>query len=177
MSFELLLVRMPPDASKKEIRAAAVAAAKVKLSDSPPDSPPDSQIEARKRAVADTMLVMFPELEEKQLDYAEIARSQGISESEARRRNRWISLYGPEDGARVDIDLYDTWARISMPHARPENSDADMDELWSYLEALVSEGGFAVYDPQRGKPVDVAAGPKGDRGSPAGTKRPWWRFW
>lgn len=173
MSFDLVLVRMAPDASKREVRAAAVAAVKAKL----PDTPPDSQIEARKRAVADAMLVIFPELEEKQFDYAEIARSQGITEDEARVRTRWISLYGPRDGARVEIDLYDTWASISMPHGRGENTDAEMDELWSYLEALVTEGGFVVYDPQRGNVVDVAAGPKEDRASPSATKRPWWRFW
>jgi len=173
MSFDLLLVRMPADASKREIRAAAAAAVKGEV----PDTPPDSAIEARKRAVADAMLVMFPELEEKQLDYAKIARSQGITEDEARLRIRWISLYGPKDGARVEIDLYDTWASISMPHGRGENTEAEMDELWSYLETLVTEGGFVVYDPQRGKVVDVAAGPKGDRASPSAAKRPWWRFW
>ncbi|HYN80494.1 MAG TPA: hypothetical protein VES88_03260 [Gemmatimonadaceae bacterium] len=173
MSFDLLLVRMPPEASKREIRAAAAAAVKA----NPSDRPPDSQIEARKRAVADAMLVIFPELEERQLDYAKIARSQGITENEARARTRWISLYGPEDGFRVEIDLYDTWASISMPHGRGENTEAEMDELWSYLEALVTEGGFVVYDAQRRKVVDVAAGPKGDRASPSAAKRPWWRFW
>ena len=173
MSFDLVLLRMPADASKREIRAAAAAAVNAR----PLDTPPDSAIEARKRAVADAMLVMFPELEEKQLDYAEIARKQGITEDEARARIRWISLYGPKDAANVEIDLYDTWASISMPHGRGENTEAEMDELWSYLETLVTEGGFVVYDPERKKVVDVAAGPKGDRASPGSTTRPWWRFW
>ena len=101
MSFDLVLLRMPADASKREIRAAAAAAVNAR----PLDTPPDSAIEARKRAVADAMLVMFPELEEKQLDYAEIARKQGITEDEARARIRWISLNGPKDAANVEIDL------------------------------------------------------------------------
>jgi len=176
MSYNLYLVRMPADASEEEIGEAATKLAGADF----PDTPADPEIEARKRALADTMLAAFPELEEFQFDYAEIARVDGVTESEARERHRWIELVGPEDGARITIDLMDTWASVNMPYGRDENADADMAELWRYLEVLAREGDFVVYDPQGPNVVDLAAGPDGDGGAevkPKAEKRSRWRFW
>ena len=91
MSYDLYLLRMPADASEDEIGETAMELAGSEL----PDTPPDPDDEARKRALADTMLAAFPELKEAQFDYAEIARLDGITETEARQRNRWIELVGP----------------------------------------------------------------------------------
>jgi hypothetical protein len=176
MSFDLLLVRMPAGASEEEIGDAAMAAAEAEL----PDTPPDPATEAQKRALADAMLATFPELHEDEFDYPEIALSQGMTERDARRRYRWIQLNGLWDGAGIEIDLYDGWASMSMPFGRPEYAEADMAEMWRYLEVLVREGGFVVYDPQGANVVDVEAGPHGTLGIEKTQREPrrsWWRFW
>jgi hypothetical protein len=113
---------MPADATEEEIGEAARELAEADF----PDTPADPEIEARKRALADTLLAAFPELQEGQFDYTEIARFEGITESEARQRHRWIELVGPADGARITIDLMDTWASVNMPYGRDENADADV---------------------------------------------------
>ena len=176
MSYDLYLLRMPADASEEEIGEEVKKLAESNF----PDTPADPEVEARKRALADTMLAAFPELKEVEFDYPEIARFEGITEPEARQRHRRIELVGPEDGARITIDLIDTWASISMPYGRDENADADMAELWRYLEVLAREGDFVVYDPQGPNVVDLAAGPDGEGGKavkPTEEKQSRWRFW
>ena len=176
MSYDLYLLRMPADATEEEIGEAARELAEADF----PDTPADPEIEARKRVLADTMLAAFPELQEAQFDYTEIARFEGITEFEARQRHRWIELVGPVDGARITIDLMDTWASVNMPYGRDENADADMAELWRYLEVLAREGDFVVWDPQGPNVVDLAAGPDGEGGAeakPKESKQSRWRFW
>jgi hypothetical protein len=176
MSYDLYLLRMPPDATEEEIGEAARELAEADF----PDTPADPEVEARKRALADTMLAEFPELQEAKFDYLEIARFEGITESEARQRHRRIELVGPEDGARITIDIMDTWASIEMPYGRDEDADADMAELWRYLEVLARAGDFVVFDPQGPNVVHLAAGPDGEGGAeskPKEPKRSRWRIW
>jgi hypothetical protein len=76
--------------------------------------------------------------------------------------------------------LYDTWVNITMPYGDRSNTERDMAELWPYLEVLVREGGFVVWDPQGPNVVDVAAGPDGERGGEQPQREPRrspWRFW
>lgn len=157
MSYSLILVRVPPGASDEEVEKAARAANDDENARVP--GPPYPEAELRKQALTDALLAAYPELEGGPPDYAAIARSERITEEEARQRCTWWEVVGPEDGARIQIAIYDDWVGIDMPWGGVEG---DMVELWRYLEVLVREGGFVVFDPQGPNVVDVPAGPFGD---------------
>jgi hypothetical protein len=178
VGYQLLLVRVPEGASEDEIEAAAHAAVDAEERGDAP--PPDPAAEARRLALAAALRAAEPALQEVPVDHAEIARFEGITEAEARRRYRSTELHGPEDGARIQISLHDTWASVEMPWGSRASRDRDLAELWRYLEVLAREGGFAVFDPQGPNVVDVAAGPDGRRGAPEPPnerRRPWWKLW
>jgi len=163
MSYSLLLVRVPPGASDEEVGKIALAANEAECAR--PPGPPDSEAERRKRALVESLLRECPELEGGELDYAALARGDDISEAEARQRHHWWTLTGPEDGAGIEITLYDSLVSVDM--ASSGGTDEDWEDIWRYLEILVREGGFVVWDPQAPGVVDLSAGPSGD-----GTRKP-----
>ena len=69
-------------------------------------------------------------------------------------------LPDPDEGAGIEITLYDDYVSVDMPSAA--GTDEDWKDVWRYLEILVSKGGFVVWDPQGPNLVDLAAGPFGD---------------
>jgi hypothetical protein len=158
MSYTLYLVHVLPGASDEEIERAAKAVNDAEIAR--PSGPPDPEAERRKRALAEALLAEFPELDGGEPDYAEIARASDITEDEARRQVTWWQLAGPENGAGIEITLYDSFATLDM--ASVGGTDEDWEDVWRYLEVLVREGGFTVWDPQGPNVVDLAAGPHGD---------------
>ena len=158
MSYNLMLVRVPPGVSEDEdVEKVALAASEAERTRRP--SPPDAETERRKRAMVEALLEECPELEGGEVDHAALARTDGISEDEARQRYHWWHVTGPEEGAGIQITLYDSY--IDIDASRVE-TDQDWDDLWRYLEILVREGGFVVWDPQGPNVVDLASGPSGD---------------
>ena len=156
MTYSFLLVRVPSGASEEEVGEIAHAA-----SEAEPDSgPPDPGAEQRKRALADALLEECPELQAKDHDYATLARADEISEVEARQRYRWLRVVGPEDGAGIEITIYDSFVSVEMSSSG--GTSDDWEDVWRYLGILVREGGFVVWDPQGDGVVDIAAGPFGD---------------
>ena len=156
MTYSFLLVRVPPGASEEDVGEVARAASEAE-SDS---GPPDSAIEQRKRALADALLAECPELQGKEHDYATLARADDLSEAEARQRYRWLTVVGPEDGAGIEITIYDSFVSVEMSPSG--GTSEDWEDIWRYLEILVREGGFVVWDPQGEGVVDLSAGPSGD---------------
>ena len=157
MSYTLVLVRVPPGASEEDVGKIAIAADQAEAAR--PPGPPDPEAERRKRALVEALLAECPELDVGELDYAEVARGFGVTEDEARQRYRWWRVSGPEEGAAIEITVYDSF--INIDASRVE-TDVDWEDLWQYLEILVREGGFVVWDPQGPNVVDLAAGPSGD---------------
>ncbi|HEX6052205.1 MAG TPA: DUF4304 domain-containing protein [Gemmatimonadaceae bacterium] len=162
MSYTLFLVRVPAGASDEEVETIALAANEAEIARGP--SPPDPEAERRKRALADALLAEFPELDGGEPNYAELARANDITEDEARQRFPWGRVAGPEDGAGMEITLYDTFVTLDMAAG---GTDEDWEDVWRYLEVLVREGGFVIWDPQAPNVVDLSAGPSGD-----GTRMP-----
>jgi hypothetical protein len=156
MSYSFLLVRVPPGASEEEVGKLADAA-----SEAEPDSgSPDPAAEQRRRALAAALLAECPELQSQEHDYATLARADDISEAEARQRYRWLTVVGPEDGAGIEITIYDSFVSVEMSSSG--GTSDDWEDVWRYLEILVREGGFVVWDPQGEGVVDLSAGPLGD---------------
>ena len=157
MSYNLVLVRVPPNSSDEEVERAVEALNEAEKS--PPPSASDAEAESRKRRLAEALLEECPELEGGELNYAELARAEDITEEEARRRYRWWSIVGPEEGAGFSITLYDTFVTVDMAAG---GTDQDYEDLSRYLRILVREGGFTVWDPQGPNVMDVPTEPVGD---------------
>ena len=158
MSFTLLLLRVPPGASEDDVEK--IARSTTEAEDTRRPGPLDPENERRKRALVDALLADCPELEGGEPDYAALARAENISEEHARDRFHWWTLSGPEEGARIEITLYDDYASVEIPSAA--GTDEDWKDVWRYLEILVRTGGFVVWDPEGSSLVDLAAGPFGD---------------
>ena len=154
--------------------------------------PPVPEKEARKARLAGALMKASPQLSVFEFSYSSIAARQHITEEEARTRYRHIELNGPEDGRGIQITLSDDTAEITIPYwHQPAAAAAVFDDVWRHLALLERDGGFAVYDPQLDRILNLAV----DRpavlecygsivaqtakmgvqtGRPA---RPWWRFW
>ena len=166
MSYSLILLQVPPGTPEEAIEKIAESLNQAEI-DRPP-GPPDPEAQRRKRALTDALLAEYPELEGGEPDYARLAKALRMTEDQARKEHHDWELDGPMDGARIQITLYDTWIHISM---QSTGLDGDWEELWGYLEVLVREGGFVVFDPQGPSVLDLAAGPHGDGRRSKTTKR------
>lgn len=159
MSYALLLLRVPPGTSEDDVEKMALATTEAEEMRVP--GPVDPEKERRKRALVDALLAGCPELQGGEPDYAALARAENISEAEARDRFHWWTVAGPEEGAGIEITLYDDYVSIDMPSRA--GTDQDWEDVWRYLEILVAKGGFVVWDPQAPDLVDLAGGPFGER--------------
>ncbi len=162
-------------------------------SDALPSTPPDPQKEALKRRVADALIARNPELHVFQFDYAAVAKSQKISEDEARIRFRHLELNGPEEDCNgIQITLFDDEASVTVPFWHEGDKAADtFREIWSYLEIISRETGYLIHDPQIDRVIDPSAGfddaltcysgamRQIHKTLPVGgtERRPWWKFW
>lgn len=176
--------------------ASAVLALRLAGDDDP--GPLDPETERWKRALAMALQELDPRLELLEADPAVVARLSGISEEEARRRNRDLELAGPEDGFGLQVTLADEGAVVSLRLGLPAGMVVRAwREAWTVLEVLCRIGELAPYDPQLKRPLDLAAdiGAVIDRyaalsgkgqappsmpagGEPArGAKGPWWKLW
>ena len=158
MSFTLLLLRVPPGASDEDVGKIAIAMEETERLRVP--GPRDPEKSRRKRALVDALLTNCPELSGGEPGYAELARAENISEEQARQQFDWWTVTGPEEGAGIEITLYDDYVSIEMPSAA--GTDQDWRDVGRYLEILVNAGGFVVWDPQGSEVVDPAAAPFGD---------------
>ena len=170
MSYELLLLRVPPGASEEDVER--IARSTTEAEDGRAPGPRDAEIERRKRALVDALVAECSELEGAEPDYEALARAENISEEQARDRFRWWTVSTPDEGAGIEITIYDDYISVDMPSAA--GTDEDWEDVWQYLEILVREGGFVVWDPQGTDLVDLAAGPFGGgkrKKRPQATKR------
>jgi hypothetical protein len=158
MSYSLILLRVPPGSTDDDVER-AVQAANDAESRRPP-GPIDEEAERLKRRLADALLAECPELTGGELDYATIARAEKISEEAARKEFRWWVLTGPDEGAGIEIILYDAYVDIEMAAG---GTDEDWEDVWRYVDILVREGGFVIWDPQ-GPNVVERPPPKRARG-------------
>jgi hypothetical protein len=190
LSYDLYLVQAPPTASAEAIGQLALSAAEAGL----PTVPLDSESVSNRDRVVAALRASNPNLEPFAFDFADIAKSQGITESEARMRFHHVELNGAEDGNGIQITVFGTGVSVAVPYwHQGQMAETVWNEIWTYLQILTSAGNLRVYDPQLDRPLDLAI----DRADvvriyeqtvqatvrmaedlvtrPA--RRPWWRFW
>jgi hypothetical protein len=186
MSYDLYAVHAAPGASASEIARTALDEVEAAL----PESEPTVATETRKRTVVDALRAANPMLEPFLFDYSDIARTQGITEAQARTQFRHVELNTPEDGNGIQITVADAHVSITLPYwHRGKAAESAIDEVAQYAAILQQVGDYVIYDPQLDRPLN----PKRDRAemlasyastldavqlSIAGQqKRPWWKFW
>ena len=149
MSYSLILIRVPAGSTDEEIEQAVQAANEAEMVQPPP--PRIEENERLKRRLAEALLAECPELRGGEIDHAAIAKAENITENAARQRYRWWQLIGPEDGAGIEIVIYDSFVSIDMAAG---GTDEDWNDIWRYVDILVREGGFVIWDPQAPEVVD-----------------------
>jgi hypothetical protein len=187
MSYDLALFLLPPGEAAADVYEA--------LAEAGLGAPAVAEKELRKQRIADVLTRRDPGLRPFAFDFAEIARSLEIGEAEAREQYRDVELNGPEDQGGPQIILADDVATLSIPYwHRGEKAKAVLRELAACAGVIQDETGWAVYDPQLDRVVDLAADlgemqavydsvmtqiPRKDAGSAAAAEpgRPWWKLW
>jgi hypothetical protein len=195
MSYDLYIFRAPGGTPPHELGDLALALTEAGM----PTSEPSPEVETAKHALADALRASNPALEPFAFDHAELARGQGITEAEARRRYRHIELTDPELVTGVQITLYDDWASVTLPYWHSgAAARAVWSEVWRYLHIFV-EKGHVVYDPQLDRPLnldvdeaevqrmygsvadDITSIATSAASKPQRTETPsrkqWWKFW
>lgn len=153
MSYGLDLIRLPagPDRNQayqqyQEQKSSAV--------DDEDPGPLVPAIEERKHRLIAALIARDPHLKHFERDYAKIAAKRSISEDEARRLFRNIELNDHRN--HIQIDLHDDEGSIGFsPEGRGEACAKSVRTLWECLRALESEGGYATYDLQVGRILDL----------------------
>jgi hypothetical protein len=154
--------------------------------------PPSPEKEERKAKLAKLLIESNPNLTPFEFGFADIAKKYGWTEEEARVKFRHIELNGPEDSNGIQITLYDNKADITVPYwHQPEAAANVFEEIWRYLAILIENGGFAVYDPQLDRILNLSMDRDDVLQKYGGVlsrmpsiietsehqKQPWWKFW
>ncbi len=114
--------------------------------------------EERKRALAQALINLNPQLEIFEFSFKELAEMEGITEDEACVRFRHLELNGADDGNGIQITLSDDTADVTVPYWHTgDAAKQTFEEIWSYLKLLEAEGGFATYDPQLERILNLSA--------------------
>ncbi len=192
MSYGINLVRLPIGTDPQTIASASEA-----MDEETELNPgqPDPASEEWKRQLVRTLQAINPLLEAFPFDFDELARTEHITEDEARRRFRHVELNGSDQSTGIQITLFDSTATLTVPFwHHGEAAQRVWREIWSYLAVLAREGGLQAYDPQLERVLtlstdfdavikrydhgvvatdEVAAGMSESPPAP----RPWWKFW
>jgi hypothetical protein len=188
MSYDLHLLRLSGSADALAEAQAIVSKEEEEIN----PGPPVPEKEERKQNLAKLLIQENPSLERFQFGFAEIAKTYNWTDAEARTRFRHIELNGPDGSNGIQITLYDDKADITVPYwHQPEAAHSVFAEIWRYLEVLVHNGKFAVYDPQLDRLLNLASDQPEVLRRYGGVvakvpdmikdaekrKRPWWKFW
>jgi hypothetical protein len=155
MSYGFDLVRIPAGSDRNAAyRRLLEKQSSEGLNSSADPGPMDPVQEEWKQRLAAELIKRHPALEVFKRDYAKIARTRSIAESEARRLFRNIEL--DEKKLSFQILLFDDAAGANFSFVGDPQRCADaLHVLWDCLQVLESEGGLSTYDPQIGKVLDL----------------------
>ena len=154
MSYDLHLLRLSATADPLAEAQAIVSKEEEDIN----PGPPIQEKEERKRRLAALLIQKNPSFEPFQFGFTEIAKKYNWTDAEARMRFRHIELNEPDGSNGIQITLYDDKVDITVPYwHQPETAESVFAEIWRYLEILVCNGNFAVYDPQLDRLLDLAS--------------------
>jgi hypothetical protein len=104
---------------------------------------------ARAERLAGSLQRLNLRLERFAFDYAELAKSLKISESEARARFQHIELNTREGDNPIQIVLHADHAFLNIPYwCKGPRAQETINEALRYLAILEAEAGWTTYDPQ-----------------------------
>lgn len=84
-----------------------------------------------------------------EFDFDAIARLEGITVDEARRRHDRIELNTPDDGPGIQIQLCGASAWLTIPFWHEGAAAvAVVDQVRRYASVITAEGGYRIFDPQ-----------------------------
>ena len=158
------------------------------------EPPEDETARVLKRKIADALLACNPRLREFKIDYATIARSQNISEEQARQEFTHIELDPPDGDPAVQIFMHNNHVAIQMPYwYTGSGADLAFQQINQYLRVIRSEAGYFAFDPQTDRIFNPEKETIGDHGHyeriandlhriiarqlKREGKKAWWRFW
>lgn len=117
--------------------------------------PVQAEVEIEKQRLAKSLIAYSSTLSESHFDFAGVARLEGTTEDEARRRYRHLEL-NASDHSGIQITLWDGSADISFPYWHSgEQARQVLSDVWEYLDVLQKWGGFITFDPQLDKVLDL----------------------
>lgn len=106
------------------------------------------------QGLAAELMARHPSLEMFKLNYSQIAKTESITESEARRRFRKVELNDRKRSIQISIFHDEAAAHFSFAGDSQQCTSA-LQLLWDCLRVLESNGGFSTYDLQIGKVLDL----------------------
>ena len=151
MSYGVFLVRLPPGKDRYK----AFQDILEQRASAPNDlGSLDPATEETKRRLAEALMARDPDLELFQRNYAEIARTRSIDESEAHRLSRDLELN--DHRHHIQVMIFDDAAGLSVSlSGSPQRCAETLRVFWTCLEVLESQGGFSTYDTQIDKVLDL----------------------
>jgi hypothetical protein len=155
MSYGLDLVQLPSGVDRNEAYK-KILQREESLGGSIRDrlGPIDSSKEEKKQRLARALITCRPTLKMFKRDYARIAKTRSISESEARRLFRNVELN--EEQLSIQIVLFDDGAGVYFSFNELHGCRQALQVLWDCLEILESEGGLSTFDPQIDRVLDLS---------------------
>jgi len=190
MSYDLYLLKVPPGVDARQAVQDMLVEQERSLDDEEQNGHPVALDEEQRGAVerlTKSVLAKHANLERYEFDYAEIGRSMGISEAEARRQNAHIELNDELLG--IQITLWGDTASISMPFWHEgEAAKSAFAKMCEYVACLEQYGGYRTWDPQTGDFMDIqgeidavgrvySGGVQALRAAVKSGDRRWWEFW
>jgi hypothetical protein len=155
MGYGLGLVKVPPGMDPEEAYRQYSEAEHNRLAEGGEDvsGPIDPKKEEFKRHLAEALTARRPSLKLAHPDFQGLARQYSIDAAEARRRFRELEL--DDEQYSVQVLLFDDTAAISLHYPGPKKCREAIHIIWDCLEVLEREGGFAAYDAQVGKVLNL----------------------
>ncbi|KAA0228967.1 MAG: hypothetical protein AKCLJLPJ_00040 [Fimbriimonadales bacterium] len=157
-----------------------------------PEASPDTKADARRRELAEALVMSSPKLELFLPDPEEYAKQMSVSLDEAKRQCNNVELNVPEDDpSGIQIEIYEDGAMVTIPYWHDERASEFMQEVWGYLQVIERNTEYKTYDPQLDRWLDLSSDieevtsryrnvvqkAQAQFANQAQPKKPWWKFW
>jgi hypothetical protein len=150
MSYDLYSIAARPDEDPAEVYEALGEAEEGEAAEWT-----DDQV-ARAEKLAASLQALNPRLERFVFDYPKVAKTLGVTEDEARAQWRHIELNTPDGDNPIQVTIDADHASLTMAYwYTGERARETIREALSYLAVIEREAGWATFDPQIGRMLDL----------------------
>jgi len=152
MSYDLYAIAARPGEDPAEVYGALGEA-----EEGEPAEWTDEQV-ARAEMLAASLQALNSRLERYVFDYPKVAAALGVTEDEARAQWRHIELNTPDGDNPIQVTIDADHASLTMAYwYTGERAWETIREALSYLAVIERETGWATFDPQIGRRLDLRA--------------------